>query len=70
MEIADRIGSPKAGNMIMLGAFLETSGGLPEEFVDGALRRLVKSERWVEVDRAALARGREIAREAGHVEQS
>ena len=66
MEIADQAGSAKAGNMIMLGAFLERFGGLPEDCIEGALRRLVKSDRWMEVDRAALARGRQIAKEAIH----
>jgi hypothetical protein len=32
--------------------------------IDAALRRLVKSEKWYELDERALARGRELYRES------
>ena len=56
-ELADSLGDSRAGNMVMLGAFLQTIRSLP---VEGALRRLVKSERWLEIDRRAIECGREL----------
>ncbi len=61
--IADRLGSPKVGNMVMLGALLETTAMLPEAALERALHRLVKRESWVELDRAALQAGRLAARQ-------
>jgi 2-oxoisovalerate ferredoxin oxidoreductase beta subunit len=58
-EIADSLGSAKALNIVMLGAFLTHSGALTDARIDGALQRLVKTERWLELDRRALAVGRE-----------
>jgi 2-oxoisovalerate ferredoxin oxidoreductase beta subunit len=58
-EMADQLGSAKAGNIVMLGAFLALSHALPETAIDGAMKRLVKTERWLELDRRALAVGRE-----------
>ena len=59
-EIADGLGAPRAGNIVMLGAFLQTSGALSDEHVNRALRGLVKSERWIEIDRLALAKGHQL----------
>ncbi|MGO8686067.1 MAG: 2-oxoacid:acceptor oxidoreductase family protein [Candidatus Dormibacteria bacterium] len=56
--IADRLGSPKAGNMVMLGALLEATGMLPDSALDRALHRLVTRESWYELDRGALQAGR------------
>jgi 2-oxoisovalerate ferredoxin oxidoreductase beta subunit len=61
-RIADGVGAAKAGNIAMLGALLEATGILAEEQIVAALRKLVKSARWMEIDLAALARGREEAR--------
>ncbi len=61
-EMADALGEPRAGNIVMLGALLEATGALEEEQVMAALKRLVKSERWLEVDRRALQCGRENGR--------
>jgi 2-oxoisovalerate ferredoxin oxidoreductase beta subunit len=58
-EIANQLGSAKVGNMVMLGAFLALSHFLPDERMEAALTRLVSSERWIEIDRKALAVGRE-----------
>ena len=60
---ADSLGDPRAANMIMLGALLEISGALPQSSIDAALRRLVKSDRWYQLDQRALVRGRELYRE-------
>ncbi len=58
-EMADRMGTPKVANIIMLGALLEATGLLEEERVTGALRRLVKNPKLLALDMAALERGRE-----------
>jgi Pyruvate/2-oxoacid:ferredoxin oxidoreductase gamma subunit len=50
--------------MVILGALLEISGGLPQASIDEALRRLVKSDRWYQLDQRALARGRELYSES------
>jgi 2-oxoisovalerate ferredoxin oxidoreductase beta subunit len=61
-QLADQLGDSKAGNIVMLGALLETTALLDQERVIGALRRKVKSQRWYELDLAALAKGREEVR--------
>jgi len=61
-EEADHLGTVRAGNMVMIGAFLELCGGPDAAFIDGALRRLVKTDKWLDVDRRAIARGRELVR--------
>ncbi|MGD0500059.1 MAG: 2-oxoacid:acceptor oxidoreductase family protein [Bryobacteraceae bacterium] len=58
-RVADEIGSSKAANMVMLGALLEASAPLDEEFILSALRKKVKSQRWFDLDVAALSRGRQ-----------
>ena len=63
-EIANTLGDARAANMVMLGALLECTGALPQSSVDEALRRLVKSARWVELDEQALAQGRALVRES------
>jgi Pyruvate/2-oxoacid:ferredoxin oxidoreductase gamma subunit len=49
--------------MVMLGAVLEIAESIPAAAVDEALRRLVSSAKWIELDKRALTRGRELARE-------
>jgi 2-oxoisovalerate ferredoxin oxidoreductase beta subunit len=61
-KAADELGDPRAANMVMLGVLLEIAGGLPQANVDAALRMLVKSEKWYQLDELALARGRELYR--------
>lgn len=61
-EIADEMGSSKVANVVMLGSLLEAAGLLDQQQVVGALRRLVKSDRWFQMDLAALVRGREAVR--------
>lgn len=61
-ELADTLGEPRVGNIVMLGALLEAAGLLPAGAVDHALEVRVKSARWLELDRRALALGREAAR--------
>ena len=61
-ELADELGEPRAGNVVLLGAWMETSRVLSEETVTAALARLVKSKRWLELDQRALWCGRETAK--------
>jgi 2-oxoisovalerate ferredoxin oxidoreductase beta subunit len=63
-QIADGLGDARAANLVMLGALLEIAGCLPQKSIDAALRRLVKSAKWLELDKRALARGRELYRES------
>jgi 2-oxoisovalerate ferredoxin oxidoreductase beta subunit len=56
--LADQMGSSKAANIVILGALLEASGILEEKFVLGALRKKVKSQRWFDIDTAAMEAGR------------
>jgi 2-oxoisovalerate ferredoxin oxidoreductase beta subunit len=64
LQVADQLGDPRACNMVMLGAVLETANVLPQASVEAALRRLVKSSRWVELDLKAIASGREMMKES------
>ena len=63
-NIAHEIGDSRAANMVMLGALLEIADALPQASIDAALNRLVKSQKWVELDERALQMGRELYREA------
>ena len=56
--MADELGASKVANIVMLGALLEATGILEQDRVVAALQRLVKNPRWMELDLAALARGR------------
>jgi 2-oxoisovalerate ferredoxin oxidoreductase beta subunit len=58
-QLGDQLGDARAGNMIMLGALLKATGLIEEKWIDGAMHRLVKSERWLALDRKALALGQE-----------
>jgi 2-oxoisovalerate ferredoxin oxidoreductase beta subunit len=50
--------------MVMLGALLEIAAVLRDANVDAALKRLVKSPRWMELNGRALKRGRELFRDS------
>jgi 2-oxoisovalerate ferredoxin oxidoreductase beta subunit len=63
-QVADQLGEPRVANMVLLGSLLEITGVLPQVSVDAALHRLVKQVRWLEIDKCALARGRELYRES------
>jgi 2-oxoisovalerate ferredoxin oxidoreductase beta subunit len=58
--IADTIGSAKAANIVMLGALLEETGCLAPETAIGVLEDKVKKVELLEVDRNALAAGRDF----------
>ena len=64
-QFADEVGNSKAANMVMLGALLEATAILDEERVWAAFRRVVPNPKLHDVNRAALARGREEFRRTG-----
>jgi 2-oxoisovalerate ferredoxin oxidoreductase beta subunit len=61
-QVADELGSSKVANIVMLGALLEATAVLEQDRVIGALRHLVKNQKFLDLDIAALARGREELR--------
>jgi 2-oxoisovalerate ferredoxin oxidoreductase beta subunit len=63
ISVANELGDSRAGNMVMLGALLEIAGVVRDVNIDAALRRLVKNPRWMELNKRALARGRELYKE-------
>jgi Pyruvate/2-oxoacid:ferredoxin oxidoreductase gamma subunit len=50
--------------MVMLGALLEITGVLQEVNIDAAFKQLVKNPHWTELNKRALAKGRELLRES------
>jgi Pyruvate/2-oxoacid:ferredoxin oxidoreductase gamma subunit len=60
--LADGLGAAKAANIVMLGALLEAAHPIEEQYVVGALRGKVKSQRWFDIDMAALQLGRQELR--------
>ena len=63
-RIADGLGETRAGNIVALGAMLEVAQIVGDERVDAALAHTVKSARWLDLDRKALAAGKQAARQA------
>lgn len=61
-RLADELGASKAGNIVALGALLEETHALPDGAIEQALQRLIKAEKWLELDRFALVRGKEAGR--------
>ena len=57
-NLADHMGSAKAANMAMLGSLLEAGGMLEERYIAGAIKAKVKTQRWFDLDMAAIAAGR------------
>ena len=62
-QLADGLGGARAANIAMLGALLEAAPVPFESQVPNVLRKLVRSPKWLEIDLAALARGRQAARQ-------
>jgi 2-oxoisovalerate ferredoxin oxidoreductase beta subunit len=59
-EIADKLGSTKATNIVMMGALLEETECLLGETAEGVLKTKIKRIELLEVNRKALAAGREF----------
>jgi 2-oxoisovalerate ferredoxin oxidoreductase beta subunit len=58
-QIADTLGSAKVANVVMLGALLEETECLPAETAISVLEATVKNPKILELDKQALAAGRE-----------
>ncbi len=58
-EIADKIGSAKVANVVMLGALLEETECLPAESALAVLEETVKNPKLLALDRLAIAAGRD-----------
>jgi len=61
-EIADKLGTTKATNMVMLGALLELTHTLPKESAFALLKAKVKNAKLLEVDCQAIDAGIECLR--------
>ncbi len=59
-EIADKLGSTKAANIVMMGALLEETECLLAETATGVLETKIKKVAMMETNRKALAAGREF----------
>jgi 2-oxoisovalerate ferredoxin oxidoreductase beta subunit len=59
-EIADKLGSTKATNIVMMGALLEETECLLPATAEGVLKSKIKRVELMEVNRKALAAGREF----------
>src|SRR5208283_1110209 len=57
-EIADRLGSAKVANVVMLGALLEETECMPAESAISVLEATVKNPKLLELDKLAIAAGR------------
>ena len=57
-EIADKLGSAKVANVVMLGALLEETECLPTDTAVEVLEATVKNPKLLELDRQAIAAGR------------
>ena len=60
--LADKLGDPKVGNVVMLGALVEATGLLDPEQIVTALRALVKNKKYLELDLLALQLGQDEVR--------
>jgi 2-oxoisovalerate ferredoxin oxidoreductase beta subunit len=58
-EMADRIGTAKVANVVMLGALLEETGCLPTDTAISVLEQTVKNKKLLELDRQAIVAGRD-----------
>ena len=57
-EIADRLGSAKVANVVMLGALLEETECMPAESAISVLEATVKNPKLLDLDRLAISAGR------------
>ena len=62
-EIADKLGSIKVANMVMLGGLLEWTNSLPKESAFAVLRSKVSNAKLLEMDYKAIEAGMEHVRE-------
>jgi 2-oxoisovalerate ferredoxin oxidoreductase beta subunit len=65
-EIADKLGSTKATNIVMLGALLEETESLTPVTAEGVLQDKIKKVAMLETNRKALAAGRHFVDQHAH----
>jgi len=58
-EMADRIGTAKVANVVMLGALLEETGCLPTDTATDVLEDQVQNPKLLELDKQAIVAGRD-----------
>ena len=58
-EMADRIGTAKVANVVMLGAWLEETGCLPTDTAIDVLESAVKNPQLLALDKQAIVAGRD-----------
>lgn len=61
---ADQAGEAKATNMVMLGVVQQALHLLPEPALEHAMHRLIRSQRWLDIDHKALQAGSHCYEEA------
>ena len=67
VEIADKLGSPKAANIVMMGALLEETECLASATALNVLENKVKKLDLLEIDRKALSAGRLFIDDQAHI---
>ena len=66
-EIADKIGSAKVMNVVMMGAILEATECLPFDTAESVLNKTVKRKEFMDMNRKALAAGQHFIAQHIHV---
>ncbi len=66
-EMADRMGTAKVANVVMLGALLSETECLPPQAAMAFLEAKIKNEKLLELDRQALEAGRKFDQREVHV---
>jgi 2-oxoisovalerate ferredoxin oxidoreductase beta subunit len=61
-SIADQLGSAKAANMVVLGAYLGITGLLSEEVIAGVIKAMTKNSSVLDLNIKAVASGMQFAR--------
>lgn len=61
-DIADKIGSTKAANMVMLGAYAALRGFLSEDYIQWAIPNIIKNKALKEINLKAFLAGMEAVR--------
>ncbi len=68
-DIADKLGSTKVANVVMLGALLEETGCLPPDAAVSVIESTVKKAALLDLNRQAIAAGRDFIRSNSPVGQ-
>ncbi|RMF72740.1 MAG: 2-ketoisovalerate ferredoxin oxidoreductase [Acidobacteria bacterium] len=63
-EMAQKLGNPRAANMVMLGAYAGYTGMIGRETIEAALGVIVKKRHLIDLNMKAVAEGYELGRSA------